>query len=173
MYSRAMKIWLFALVLVGIGFAQEAPSFVEVGERYQVQGDIAINMLLEEQDYIVEVLEVADGWIKVHSRMLEGDVWLNLDRVMALANVRDIPMLREGQIGSCLREVATQQEIHFIDYDAYTDVGSLHEVYDSPQACSMVTLEDDGSNAETYSIIGRIEDTAFRVTPQVGVEPLD
>jgi hypothetical protein len=258
-----MKTWLLILLFAGLVLAQEAPSFVEVGGIYRIQGDFTLNTALEEQDYEIEVTDISGNWIKAYVEMLDGEVWFNLDHVGAIVDIRDIdwrvrasqseqaiaclkelataqevylidngvytdhetllggeiriaacegielttftafdieetyfisgglgdflynvtpktgitpalPLSQiEPQLRTCLREIATAQEVHFIDYDTYANYFTLRREYGEVDACEGVAISTREATEDTYNIIGRIQDTAFRVTPQAGLEQLD
>ncbi|MEM7738973.1 MAG: hypothetical protein AAF267_24690, partial [Deinococcota bacterium] len=146
------KLLLLLLLSCVPASAQELP-FVEVGGTYRVIGGIFPSVYLEDQDYVVIVLEVAGKWIRVDVDYVDGPAWLNTDRLSLIANTDDIALTPEEEVRikarQCLRELLTAQEIYLTDNGTYTTHDVLFESF-FPDVCEEVQVNTDYADEREY-----------------------
>lgn len=169
---RPLFVMPLMVFLITTVLAQPAPIFIEPGGLYIIQGDDAINTVLADYPNGVEVVNISGTWLEVNVDTSEGSVWLNLEQVSVIINVLEASASQLEELRACLRELATLQEIHYIDFAMYTNLDQLFKQYDTPRVCNDVLLEDSTFSEDSYKIIGRVGQTAYSLTPDGGIQTL-
>lgn len=166
-------IALVVLMMTVAAFGQNAP-FIEVGQTYQVAGDQDVMDILAAQDYIVEVDAVAGDWLRAYAEDLDTYAWINTNQLSLLVEIDPVVETEDATVANliaCLREIATLQEIYFVDNFAYTDHEALFESYDRPGACGEIGLETVEVSENDYLIVGSLGDLSYQVSASGPIEP--
>lgn len=83
-----------------------------------------------------------------------------------------IGLVLAHRASACLKEVATSQEVYFIDNYTYATYAQLIDAYGAINVCQGVALTERVTD-DDYEYIARVEACAFRLTPIEGVVDLD
>ncbi|MDZ7704985.1 MAG: hypothetical protein U5L04_10935 [Trueperaceae bacterium] len=95
-----------------------------------------------------------------------------LGGVEEVASAEDPNVIRP--LRTCLREVATAQELYFIDFGTYTDdLETLFELRSNvSEACQGIDLETVEASDNDYLIIGSLDNLSYQVSASGPIEPI-
>jgi len=77
-----------------------------------------------------------------------------------------------GQLVTCLKGIATSQELHFVDLNRYGNYGDLI-VYGRVDACDGVNFTEQSVSDDDYSYFGEVDACVLQVTPDEYLTVLD